>query len=518
MKLLSWSWKVAHIRGTEFRLHFSVLFTVVAAFVIFRPTSLRGSLITLIALTGFMLSIFLHELGHAVAARLCGVDVKSIVIWFLGGFTNLSYEPEQPLLRLAIYAAGPFVTILLGLAFFVIYVSLYFILPTFSRIFLYLTILNVVLLFFNILPVYPLDGGKILHAFIDLFFGKSNANLITMTISIPILIGLIGYGIYLHDYLLLFFCIFIFLAISTLNQRTLRWVSLGLSYLFRRSGYYYLRGDYDRAVQICTSAIQRHPNEVNHYILRAVCYLHVLQNESARMDVQQALSIAPNHETALMMCGDIYTIEKNVEVALEWYERAHQANPNSALPYYALGSSAVDKKEYQSALVQLNKAISMLASVPLFFVVRSKVHYRLGNFNGAHQDQDTAVRLSEKDALTRADFNLQFEVGNLDWAEDYYARVLQKRPRSSYAYQGRADVYYVNHVYDKAISDYSKALELNPREPRLYLARGKCYQAKGEMDCASADFRQVIKITKIAHLRRWAEELLVSLNSQIHSP
>src|SRR5690349_12031972 len=171
MKLLSWSWRVAHIRGTEFRLHFSVLFTLIAAFVIFRPTSIRSSLIAVVALTGFILSIFLHELGHAVAARIVGVPVKSVVIWFLGGFTNLSHEPEKPLPRLAIYAAGPLVTMLLGVSFFIVYVSLlFFSLSIYSRIFLYLATLNVVLLIFNILPVYPLDGGKILHALMELFF------------------------------------------------------------------------------------------------------------------------------------------------------------------------------------------------------------------------------------------------------------------------------------------------------------------------------------------------------------
>src|SRR5512133_3720292 len=163
MKLLSWSWKVARIYETEFRLHFSVLFTIAAAFFLFRPSNVRGGLIALIALMGFLLSIFLHELGHALAARLAGVEVKSVVIWFLGGFTNLSHEPEKPLPRLAIYAAGPFVTILLGAAFFIVYVSFLFISPTYSRIFVYLTSLDVALLIFIILPVYRLDGGKILH-------------------------------------------------------------------------------------------------------------------------------------------------------------------------------------------------------------------------------------------------------------------------------------------------------------------------------------------------------------------
>ena len=67
------------------------------------------------------MSVFLHELGHALAAKLVRVEVKSIVIWLLGGFTNLSREPEKPIHRLAIYAAGPFVTVLLGVLFIVAY-------------------------------------------------------------------------------------------------------------------------------------------------------------------------------------------------------------------------------------------------------------------------------------------------------------------------------------------------------------------------------------------------------------
>jgi Zn-dependent protease len=192
VKLLTWSWKAAHIRGVEIRFHFSVLFTVLAAYTLFRPANLKDGSIALIALIGFLLSIFLHELGHTVVAKLAGVEVKSIVIWFLGGFTNLSYEPEKPLPRLAIYAAGPFVTILLGVSFFMVYFALLWISSSYSQICLYLVSLNVILLIFNALPVYPLDGGKILHAVMELIFGKSSANLITMVISLPILIGLVA--------------------------------------------------------------------------------------------------------------------------------------------------------------------------------------------------------------------------------------------------------------------------------------------------------------------------------------
>ncbi len=106
------------------------------------------------------------------------------------------------------------------------------------------------------------------------------------------------------------------------------------------------------------------------------------------------------------------------------------------------------------------------------------------------------------------DLNMTVYEGFLDWAEDFYARVLLKQPRSWLAYQGRADAYRVNAQHDKAIANYTRALELNPREPRLYLGRGKCYQAINDPDRAAADFRQSLTLTDKLHLKRQAEELL----------
>src|SRR5215207_2341684 len=117
MKQLISSWSVGHIRGIEIRFHISMLFSIVATYFIFRPTGLRTGLLAFLWLIGFVLSILGHELGHALAAKSIGVEVKSVVIWLLGGFTNLSHQPGKPLHRLVIYAAGPLVTMLLGLLF-----------------------------------------------------------------------------------------------------------------------------------------------------------------------------------------------------------------------------------------------------------------------------------------------------------------------------------------------------------------------------------------------------------------
>ena len=519
MKWLTFSWKIAYIWGLEIRLHFSIVFSVIAIYYIFRPTDLQRGLFVFLWLAGFLLSIFLHELAHALAARLVRTDVKSIVIWLLGGFTILSREPEKPVHRLIIYIAGPLMTILLGGLFFAVYFYMPYNLPFFggfiyARLSLILAVTNIILFVFNILPVYPLDGGNVLHAVTELVFGKSSANLITMAISVPVLIGLIAFGIFTRDYILLFFCIFIAIAISTLNRRTLRGMNLVLNYLFKREGYYFLQGDYGRAVQYCTRDIERRPEQINSYMARALCYLWMLHKDLALADLERALQLAPDNATALLLRADLYAMDKNYDSALSLISHAIEVNPNWGAPYIDRGSILLDKNEYQIALDELNKGISLLPQIPLSYVIRSMAHFKLGNLNAAYKDQDMALSLSEKDALTRADFNLQAYEGYLDWAENYYARALLKQPRSWYAYQGRGDAYRANNEPDKAIADYTQALELNPREPYLYLGRGKSYRAKSEIDRALADFRHVLVVTDKVHLRRQAEELLESLKGE----
>ena len=520
MKSVTSSLLVGHVFGIEIRFHVSMLFSVVIAYYIFRPTDPGRALLALLWLIGFVLCILLHELGHALAAKLLGIEVKSVVIWLLGGFTNLPFQPEKPVDRLAIYAAGPLVTLFLGLFFggsflvsSVLFSSIFPFLETgsFMTFFLSLAVLNLSLFVFNILPVYPLDGGNILHGLTELFFGKSHANLITMIVSIPVLLSLIVFGIYTRDYILLAFCVLIFIAISTLNRHTQHWMNLGLSYLFKRAGYYFLQHDYDRAVLYFTKDIERQPQQVNHYLGRAYSYLFMLQKEPALVDVERALMIAPNSATALYLRGDLYAIEKKYEAAMELFDRAGQQNPSWANPYFGRGCVLLDRKEFEAALQQLDKAISLLGQLPLFYIIRSMAYFRLGKLQAAHHDQDLALQLSKKDALVMTEINMNVYEGYLDWAEDYYGRVLLKQPDLWYAYQGRADAYRINGEQDKAILNYTSALKLNSRESRLYLGRGKSYQAKSDIKCATLDYQQVVSLTDKPYLRCQAENLLNSL-------
>jgi tetratricopeptide (TPR) repeat protein len=388
---------------------------------------------------------------------------------------------------------------------------------TFINLFFSLALVNLILAIFNLLPIYPLDGGNIMHSAIEMFFGRTNADWITLLISIPVLLALIAFGLVTHDYLLLASCVLIGLAVGTLNRSFLSRINLGINYLFKRSGYYYLQGDFERAIQYYSKDIEREPQQFAHYLARAACYLNILQKERAVPDVERALKLNPNSTLALQLRGEMYAMDKDFDSALDYFARAQAINPHWAIPYFDRGSVLLDKKEFQSALTELGKAISLSPQMWLFYLIRSIVHFKLGNLELTHNDQGQAMRLSEKEALVMTELNMVIYEDCLDWAEDYYARVLSKQPRSGYAYQGRADAYRVNNEHEKAIANYTCAIELLRKEPRLYLGRGKSYLALNETEKAIADFQKVVTMVDKLHLKYQAEELLKTVSAS-HLP
>ena len=80
MRFFSWSWSLGRWRGVDIRFHFSMLLSVPIAYFLFKPVDLRSGVEALLWVGGFMLFILMHEVGHAFAAQVVGVEVKSIVV------------------------------------------------------------------------------------------------------------------------------------------------------------------------------------------------------------------------------------------------------------------------------------------------------------------------------------------------------------------------------------------------------------------------------------------------------
>lgn len=122
----------------------------------------------LVAGVVFLGSLLAHEVGHAVVAHRYGLVVEGITLWLLGGVARIRGEAPDPRAELQIAGVGPLVSVLLGVAFGGVGALLVVLggggLPI--GVIAWLAGINVLLAVFNCLPAAPLDGGRILHAFL----------------------------------------------------------------------------------------------------------------------------------------------------------------------------------------------------------------------------------------------------------------------------------------------------------------------------------------------------------------
>lgn len=524
MKILEKSWRVVRINGVDVRLHISMLLFIPFMMYLFEPGNQSEWLVAGMQMGGLLVSILLHELGHAFMSQRLGVKARQIVIWPLGGFTELERGLEKPLDRLLLAAAGPLVNLVLALLLAVLYwLSLawpeifwnsvgFFWSELLFEVLFYLCILNVILVVLNLLPVYLLDGGTIFRSIMEMFFTRKTTDALSMLVGIPFLLGLVVLGIVTRDVILLMVCVLLALGVATLNPRSQRWLNLGLTFLLRRGSYYQMTGDLDQAVSEFTRELQKNPRAIAQLIGRAMVYIALEENALALADVLAVLEIEPQHLLALELRGELHQINKENELALEFYERVKQIKPDVAYAYIDCGGVYLNLKQYERALLELNRGIALQPQVALYLLVRSLAHYRLGDLQAAHRDQDEAVRLSSQQGLVMPDYNLEIYEGELDWAMDFYERVLQKNAGEWRAHLGWADAQAANGRYAEAMAGYDKAAQLAPREALVFLRRGKAYRALGQAQAAEEDFRAALQLAQKSQERRQAEKLLKQMS------
>jgi Zn-dependent protease/predicted transcriptional regulator len=117
---------------------------------------------------GLFLSIVLHELGHSLVSRKQGMPMKGITLFIFGGVAEMTDEPPTASSEFFMAIIGPIISVVLGAAFYVIYlIGEQFLWPVpVSGIFYYLGWINGLLAVFNMLPAFPLDGGRVLRSFL----------------------------------------------------------------------------------------------------------------------------------------------------------------------------------------------------------------------------------------------------------------------------------------------------------------------------------------------------------------
>jgi Zn-dependent protease/CBS domain-containing protein len=203
---------IGRIQGIDIRLHPS--FVLIALWVIyhwgFRQNSgIGGTLYGLFLVLSIFCLVLLHELGHSMMAHEYGLRVRDITLVPFGGIARIEQMPARPRAEAMISVAGPLVNLaiallLLPLLLMVGLASGSDSLHDFARFGLgdasltgflfYLVLANLTLAVFNLLPAFPMDGGRILRAGVTPIVGRQGATTVAVTIGITlgILIGILG--------------------------------------------------------------------------------------------------------------------------------------------------------------------------------------------------------------------------------------------------------------------------------------------------------------------------------------
>ncbi len=172
------SFSIGRILGIEIRIHISWLLIfafltwslAVGYFPLYLPnenTSLYW-LLGAISSVALFASVLAHEIGHSIVARRNGIPVKDITLFIFGGASNITKEAESAGAEFRMAVTGPVVSFVLGAIFF----AMYFAAggagskTAFSTVMLYLGQINLILGAFNLLPGFPLDGGRVFRSIV----------------------------------------------------------------------------------------------------------------------------------------------------------------------------------------------------------------------------------------------------------------------------------------------------------------------------------------------------------------
>jgi Zn-dependent protease/CBS domain-containing protein len=218
---MKWSWKIGTLAGIEVRIH--VTFLLLLGWVAAGHWLTGRSADAALAGIGFILALFgcvlLHELGHALAARKFGIPTRDITLLPIGGVARLERMPDKPGQELWVALAGPAVNVLIAAVMFAWLTATHSWAPlaelhVAAGPFLErLLVANVWLVLFNLIPAFPMDGGRVLRALLASRMEYVRATQIAAGVGqgLAFVFGLIGL---FSNPMLLFVALFVWIGAS----------------------------------------------------------------------------------------------------------------------------------------------------------------------------------------------------------------------------------------------------------------------------------------------------------------
>lgn len=230
-----WSLTVARVAGTAVRIHVTfLLFLTWIWFAYYRQGGTAAAWEGVIFISLLFFCVLLHEFGHVFAARYFGVKTPDITLWPFGGIASLERIPEKPIQEFIVAIAGPLVNVAIAAALIAYLGTTNMDVEALTKIedpatsmIVKLAGANIFLVLFNLIPAFPMDGGRVLRALLATRFSFGRATELAAMVGQAFAVAFGILGIFSNP-MLIVIAVFVFLAASAeAGHAQLRDVSRG---------------------------------------------------------------------------------------------------------------------------------------------------------------------------------------------------------------------------------------------------------------------------------------------------
>ncbi len=221
------------VGGTEVKVHWSFILILIwgaVSYSVLLGSWTEGALYGVLVILLLFVCVVLHEFGHAVASKRYGIGVPTITLLPIGGLAQLESMPKNPMQELVIALAGPLVNVVLALLLVPLAAGLAAatgepslglnvgawmrasLEPGVANLTYYMAAVNMLLAVFNLLPAFPMDGGRVLRALLAMGMPQVRATRIAVFVGRMLAIGLAVWGIVTGNILMPLIAFFIYVG------------------------------------------------------------------------------------------------------------------------------------------------------------------------------------------------------------------------------------------------------------------------------------------------------------------
>src|SRR5215213_9407783 len=185
-----WSLPIAVIAGTVVRIHITfLLFLIWIAGTQWQLGGQAAALDSVLFIVLLFACVLAHEFGHIFAARRYGIRTPEVTLWPIGGVASLERIPEKPSEELVVALAGPAVNVVIALAILLVLdqtldeAAMTELENPRAQLLARVAAANVFLVVFNLIPAFPMDGGRVLRALLAMRMGRAEATRVAARIG-----------------------------------------------------------------------------------------------------------------------------------------------------------------------------------------------------------------------------------------------------------------------------------------------------------------------------------------------